>query len=71
MKQVIPLQKNYNVLLPELDQEDVNKCEVSLIDAMLGGGLNHTNKWYKTNHNDTINGFDGKAWKQEVEKEHK
>ena len=41
---------NYYAPLAELDQEKLKNCEVSLIDAGLDGGFDHTSKciWWNT-----------------------
>ena len=38
---------NYHALLADLDQEEVENCEVDLVGAGLGGGLNHTLSYMK------------------------
>ena len=61
---------NDYALLAELRQEELKNFK-SVWLFTLGGGLNHIGKVHVTKHKETITGPNGKASKQEVEKENK
>ena len=51
---------NFYSLLEELDQEEIENCEVCLVQAGLGDEFNHTSKLHAIKYKEAINGLDGR-----------
>ena len=61
---------NYYALLAKSDQFELKNCEVSLVHVGFGV-FTPISKLSITKYAVEVNAHDGKAWKQEVEKENK
>ena len=66
----VAAEMNYYASLAEVDQEEIDNCELGLVGACLGSGLNHTNELHVMKYKEAMNKLNSQAWKWEVNNKH-